>query len=100
MNDIQLFIILLLALLFLCRLSKEGFEEMDSDEVPQDNGVEGEGEEVSGKEELEDGGTQYFELFGRHSRELPLQLQAVAGRDHQDNRQRVCRHPRRPGGRT
>tara|TARA_B100001115_G_C15843446_1_gene423678 strand:+ start:2898 stop:3656 length:759 start_codon:yes stop_codon:yes gene_type:complete len=58
MDDIHVFIILFLALLFLCRISKEGFEEMEPggnpvnkepvDEEPVDE--EPSGEEPSGEE--------------------------------------------------
>ena len=37
-----------------------------------------------GEEELADRSSQYIELLGRHPWELPLQLQALSGRDHQD----------------
>ena len=57
MDDIHVFIILFLALIFLCRLSKEGFEEMEPGGVPREESVdevEGEGEES--KESVDDVG--------------------------------------------
>ena len=45
MDDIHVFIILFLALIFLCRATKEGFEEMEPGGVPVvEESKDGEGE--------------------------------------------------------